>query len=167
MHCLPPTTHRLWDVNAGRCRQVLRGHMDSVNDVAWQPYGAAISTGGTLAAQGPVICTCNLTYLPHHTHIAAAAVAGTKNSILKLCPITHSTQTPPASSDKTVSAWDPRSGLSVQTYYGHGNSVNGVAYALAGGTIASTDAGEAAWRCLACISLWCGGWSVGACLSFL
>jgi WD40 repeat protein len=48
---------------------------------------------------------------------------------------------PPASSDKTVSTWDPRSGLSVQTYYGHRNSVTGVAYTMAGGTIASTDAG--------------------------
>jgi hypothetical protein len=43
-----------------------------------------------------------------------------------------------------VSTWDPRSGLSVQTYYGHRNSVNGVAYTLAGSTIASTDAGAAA-----------------------
>lgn len=48
---------------------------------------------------------------------------------------------PAGSSDKTVSTWDPRSGLSVQTYYGHCNSVNGVAYTMAGGTIASTDAG--------------------------
>lgn len=68
---------------------------------------------------------------------------------------THIINPPPnpaASSDKTVSTWDPRSGLSVQTYYGHANSANGVAVAPDGTTLASCDAGEGgsmdggAWR---------------------
>lgn len=39
------TAHRLWDLNLTKCRQVLRGHVDSVNDSCWQPQGAAIATG--------------------------------------------------------------------------------------------------------------------------
>ncbi len=38
-------TVRLWDVGASRCRQVLRGHVDSVNDVNWQPGSSAVATG--------------------------------------------------------------------------------------------------------------------------
>jgi WD40 repeat protein len=41
---------RLWDVHITKCRQVLRGHVDSVNDIQWQPYGAAIATGKWLGA---------------------------------------------------------------------------------------------------------------------
>lgn len=40
-----PALCRLWDVHITKCRQVLRGHVDSVNDIQWQPYGAAIATG--------------------------------------------------------------------------------------------------------------------------
>ena len=37
---------------------------------------------------------------------------------------------PAASSDKTVSVWDVRSGLPTQTFYGHRNSCNHVCYNL-------------------------------------
>jgi WD40 repeat protein len=36
---------RLWDVHISKSRQVLRGHVDSVNDIQWQPFGSAIATG--------------------------------------------------------------------------------------------------------------------------
>lgn len=45
-----------------------------------------------------------------------------------------------ASSDKTVSVWDPRSGLPTQTFYGHRNSVNQARYNQQGTSIASCDA---------------------------
>jgi len=32
----------------GKCRQVLRGHVDSVNDIDWQPYGGVICSGNLL-----------------------------------------------------------------------------------------------------------------------
>jgi WD40 repeat protein len=67
----------------------LRGHVDSVNHVQWQPCSAALCT---------------------------------------------------ASSDKTVSVWDARSGLCTQTFYGHANSCNAAVFNLAGTVVASTDA---------------------------
>lgn len=54
-----------------------RGHVDSVNEVCWQPFSSSLCT---------------------------------------------------ASSDKTVSIWDTRTGLCTQTFYGHHNSVNCVAF---------------------------------------
>lgn len=54
-----------------------RGHVDSVNEVCWQPFSNNLCT---------------------------------------------------ASSDKTVSIWDARSGLCTQTFYGHHNSCNCVAF---------------------------------------
>lgn len=47
---------------------------------------------------------------------------------------------PAGSGDKTVSLWDARSGLCVQTFYGHANAVNHVAVTLSGDTAASCDA---------------------------
>jgi WD40 repeat protein len=45
-----------------------------------------------------------------------------------------------ASGDKTVSMWDTRTGLCVQTFYGHGNAVNDVAFSMRGDALASCDA---------------------------
>jgi WD40 repeat protein len=45
-----------------------------------------------------------------------------------------------ASSDKTVSVWDARAALCVQTFYGHHNSCNACSFNLVGTTVASTDA---------------------------
>ena len=38
-------TARLWDVASQRCRQTFRGHVDSVNAIAWQPFTNNICTG--------------------------------------------------------------------------------------------------------------------------
>lgn len=38
-------TARLWDVASQRCRQTFRGHVDSVNAVAWQPFTNNLCTG--------------------------------------------------------------------------------------------------------------------------
>lgn len=56
---------------------------------------------------------------PHTPHAAAAAAA---------------------SSDKTVSIWDPRSGLSTCTFYGHTNSCNSVVFSASASSLASADA---------------------------
>lgn len=45
-----------------------------------------------------------------------------------------------ASSDKTVSIWDPRSGLSTSTFYGHRNSCNSVCFTHNGSSLVSADA---------------------------
>ena len=46
--------------------------------------------------------------------------------------------------DKTVSLWDARTGLCVQTFYGHANAVNHACASRDGATVASCDADGAA-----------------------
>jgi sperm-associated antigen 16 protein len=45
-----------------------------------------------------------------------------------------------ASSDKTISLWDARTGLAAATFFNHSNSVNSVAASLDSRTLASVDA---------------------------
>merc|ERR1712224_348685 len=42
--CAMDHTTRLWDLSSLRCRQTLRGHVDSVNACAWQPFSNNICT---------------------------------------------------------------------------------------------------------------------------
>lgn len=44
------------------------------------------------------------------------------------------------SADKTVSIWDMRTGLTVQTFYGHLNAINDTAFSIGGQYVASCDA---------------------------
>jgi WD40 repeat protein len=79
---------RLLDINVGKCRTVLRGHVDSVNCIHFKPY----------------------------------------SNILGTC-----------SADKTLSTWDARTSLCVQTCYGHNNSVNSCKFSTKGDKLASCD----------------------------
>lgn len=38
---------RLWDLTTGRCKSVLRGHVDSVNEVCWQPFSNTLATASS------------------------------------------------------------------------------------------------------------------------
>ena len=40
--CSMDHTIRVWDLIAGKCRQTMRGHVDSVNAVAWQVHTLSI-----------------------------------------------------------------------------------------------------------------------------
>jgi len=35
---------RLWDLHSNRCRATFRGHVDSVNEVCWQPFTNMVAT---------------------------------------------------------------------------------------------------------------------------
>ena len=43
------------------------------------------------------------------------------------------------SADKTVSIWDMRTGLTVQTFYGHLNAINDTQFSIGGQYISSCD----------------------------
>lgn len=43
------------------------------------------------------------------------------------------------SADKTTSVWDMRSGLTVQTFYGHLNTINDAAFSIGGQYVSTCD----------------------------
>lgn len=58
---------RLWDLVAAKSRQILRGHVDSVNDCAWQHYTNNLCTGEASLSPRPrglccvaqLCCSCS------------------------------------------------------------------------------------------------------------
>ena len=68
---------RLWDVAAGRCKQALRGHVDSVNEVCWMPYSNILATGSsdkTVSLWDARTSLCAQTFYGHmNRHVTAAA----------------------------------------------------------------------------------------------
>lgn len=110
--CSMDHTARIWDLIAAKCKQTLRGHVDSVNAAVWQPFTANVCT-----ASGEKI-----SLLFHY--IFAMFVLSCFFNV----------------GDKTISVWDGRTGLCVQTLYGHSNSVNHLAVTNRGDMVVSADA---------------------------
>jgi sperm-associated antigen 16 protein len=68
------------------------------------------------------------------------ALRGHADSVNEVQWLSYSNTLATASSDKTVSLWDARTGLSCATFYNHANSVNSVCASLDGRTLVSCDA---------------------------
>lgn len=62
------------------------------------------------------------------------------DSVNEVAWVPYSSSLCTASSDKTVSIWDGRTGLCTATFYGHKNSCNHCTFALSGDYLATTDA---------------------------
>lgn len=84
------------------------------------------------------------------------------DSVNEVCWIPYTNTMCTASSDKTVSLWDARSGLCTQTLYGHQNSCNHATSDLKGELVASTGmTGFRAWN-LSAVALHAELWGVNA-----
>ena len=116
-----------------------RSHVDSVNDggpsaeasIAHLAYNVALSSGTAFV----IAVTCDCLYMLY-IHVQLICCRGHVDSVNEVCWQPFSSSLCTASSDKTVSVWDARSGLCTQTFYGHHNSVNCVAYNCQVGAIA-------------------------------
>ncbi|EFJ47004.1 hypothetical protein VOLCADRAFT_109152 [Volvox carteri f. nagariensis] len=59
---------RLWDLPASKCRMALRGHVDSVNEVAWLPFTSSLATASsdkTVSIWDARAGLCTQTYYGH------------------------------------------------------------------------------------------------------
>lgn len=113
--CSMDHTVKIWDLISGKCRQTLRGHVDR--------FLFNLDSLLTFHSSNfPILLP------PFNYSVNAATWVPFSSNICS------------ASGDKTVSVWDARSGLCVQTLYGHSNSVNDVCVSNKGDTIASCDA---------------------------
>jgi len=79
------------------------------------------------------------TYTQQHPYMQSAITVGRAHGVMHShthsLSLTHTLHT-----HNQVSLWDARTGLCIQTFYGHLNSCNHVAFNLRGDTIASSDA---------------------------
>ncbi|HJQ70066.1 MAG TPA: TIR domain-containing protein [Blastocatellia bacterium] len=117
------TAVRLWDVETGRCLQVLEGHRDSV-------YSVALSGDQRLALSGSVDGTVRLwdvetgrclQVLEGHTNIVNSVVLSRDERLVLS-----------GSDDGTVRLWDVETGRCLRVFRGHEDSILGLALSADG-----------------------------------
>jgi len=70
--CSMDHTCKLWDIEAAKCRQTYRGHVDSVNCVAFQPYSSHMVSGSgdkTISFWDLRSALCIQTFYGHHNSV--------------------------------------------------------------------------------------------------
>lgn len=71
-----PRLPRLWDIVEGKCKQVFKGHVDSVNACCWQPYTCHLCTASsdkTVSIWDARTGLCAQTFYGHQNSCSHAA----------------------------------------------------------------------------------------------
>jgi WD40 repeat protein/predicted Ser/Thr protein kinase len=109
----------LWDVNAGKCLQTMKGHTNGVLSVAFSPDGSYALSGSldkTLKLWDIKTGKCLQTMQGHTWFVVS--VAFSPNGAYALS----------GSRDETLKLWDIKTGKRLQTMRGHAYSVYSVAF---------------------------------------
>ena len=67
---------KIFDINVGKCRHSLRGHVDSVNSVRFQPYSNIVATGSadkTVSLWDMKTTLCIQTFYGHNNSVNSVA----------------------------------------------------------------------------------------------
>jgi WD40 repeat protein len=104
--CSMDNTIRVFDLLAGRCRDTLRGHVDSVNAMAWMPFSANIAS-----ASGDK----TLSIWDARAGGAVQAFYGHGNSVYDLAVSLAGDTIVSCDADGTVKVWDVRKATEVAT----------------------------------------------------
>jgi WD40 repeat protein/3',5'-cyclic AMP phosphodiesterase CpdA len=116
-------TARIWEVNRGRTRTVLRGHDGQVVGVAFAADGRHVATASSdRTAKIWEVATglCRRTLTGHQNPVSAVAYAPDGRTLVT------------ASLDRTVRIWDAATGATLHTLRGHDDEVNAVAFSRDG-----------------------------------
>lgn len=98
---------RLLDINVGKCRTVLRGHVDSVNSVNFQPYSTTLATASadkTVSVWDARTSLCVQTFYGHDNCVNSCKFSP-KGDRLSSCD-----------SNGIVKSWDLRAGKELNSY---------------------------------------------------
>ena len=128
-------TARVWDAATGESRNVLRGHVFHVNDVALTPEGLAVTAGAdnTLRFWDPASGRC-LRILQGHTGGAHGVAAAVDGRALVSCA---SGMGQKEQADHTVRLWNLATGRNLRVFKGHSHWVTSVAVTPDGQTAIS------------------------------
>eukprot|EP00920_Eleutheroschizon_duboscqi_P023617 GHVT01058815.1.p1 GENE.GHVT01058815.1~~GHVT01058815.1.p1 ORF type:complete len:777 (-),score=74.61 GHVT01058815.1:1154-3484(-) len=111
---------RIWQLDAERCVAQITEHSQAVRDIKISPSGVRLFSA-SLDRTIRVFDTANF----HRLQLLRGHVDGV--NAISCFPTSSSELIASASTDKSVSLWETRTGKCVATYYGHGASVVDVA----------------------------------------
>ncbi len=100
---------RLWNVNTGRCLQILQGHTDWAYTVAFHPQGDIVASGSA---------DCTIKLWNWHTGQCLQTFTGHRDKIFAIAFSPDGKIFASASADQTVRLWNCETGL-VQTLEAH------------------------------------------------
>jgi WD40 repeat protein len=129
-------TIRIWDINTGRCLNILQVHQRSVWWAAWSPDGSQIASGSsdqTIRIWDATTGTCGQTLEGHQGLVYC--VAWSPNGRLLAS----------SSEDQTIRLWDVLQGKCLQTLTPDRSWVRRVAWSPDGTMLASTSADLRLW----------------------
>ena len=116
-------TTRLWDLSSLRCRQTLRGHVDSVNACAWQPFSNNICTASgdkTVSIWDARSALCVQTFYGH-TNACNGVACNARGDVVASCD-----------ADGVVKLWDVRTVTEIGTIHVSTHPVNKVCFDRSG-----------------------------------
>ncbi len=119
---------RLWDVEAGKLRQELEGHSDSVISVAWSPDGRNLASGSydkTIRIWEVETGRLKQTLEWHSGPVNSVAWSPDGQTLVS------------GSNDKIIRIWDMKNGQLRGTLEGHSDRIRSVAWSPDGRTLAS------------------------------
>ena len=118
---------RLWDLSTARCRLAFRGHVDSVNEVCWQPFTNNFATGSS---------DKTVSLWDMRTGLCAQTLYGHLNSVNHLAFNTAGDVIASCDADGLVKLWDVRMVAEMMSVDCGPHAANKVAFDRASETVA-------------------------------